>query len=103
MDLARKDLSFAHQMGREFGVPLELAGLTESPRPSGVMSSKPQSGLAKSPERWCWPGGDFEKLISLPPKWRYFAVFPTKHVINPPVPVLMIGHAVLLAHLGREV
>jgi len=29
MDLARKDLSFAHQMGREFGVPLELAGLTE--------------------------------------------------------------------------
>jgi 3-hydroxyisobutyrate dehydrogenase len=29
MDLARKDLYFAHQMGREFGVPLELAGLTE--------------------------------------------------------------------------
>ena len=29
MDLARKDLHFAHQMGREFGVPLELAGLTE--------------------------------------------------------------------------
>jgi 3-hydroxyisobutyrate dehydrogenase len=29
MDLARKDLDFAHQMGREFGVPLELAGLTE--------------------------------------------------------------------------
>ena len=29
MDLARKDLFFAHQMGREFGVPLELAGLTE--------------------------------------------------------------------------
>ena len=24
MDLARKDLYFAHQMGREFGVPLEL-------------------------------------------------------------------------------
>jgi 3-hydroxyisobutyrate dehydrogenase len=29
MDLARKDLHFAHEMGREFGVPLELAGLTE--------------------------------------------------------------------------
>jgi len=29
MDLARKDLYFAHQMGREFGVPLELAGLVE--------------------------------------------------------------------------
>jgi len=29
MDLARKDLHFAHQMGREFGVPLELGGLTE--------------------------------------------------------------------------
>jgi 3-hydroxyisobutyrate dehydrogenase len=29
MDLARKDLHFAHMMGREFGVPLELAGLTE--------------------------------------------------------------------------
>jgi len=29
MDLARKDLGFALQMGREFGVPLELAGLTE--------------------------------------------------------------------------
>jgi 3-hydroxyisobutyrate dehydrogenase len=29
LDLARKDLNFAHQMGREFGVPLELAGLTE--------------------------------------------------------------------------
>jgi 3-hydroxyisobutyrate dehydrogenase len=29
LDLARKDLHFAHQMGREFGVPLELAGLTE--------------------------------------------------------------------------
>jgi 3-hydroxyisobutyrate dehydrogenase len=29
MDLARKDLFFAHQMGREFGVPLELGGLTE--------------------------------------------------------------------------
>jgi 3-hydroxyisobutyrate dehydrogenase len=29
MDLAVKDLGFAHQLGREFGVPLELAGLTE--------------------------------------------------------------------------
>lgn len=29
MDLVRKDLHFAHMMGREFGVPLELAGLTE--------------------------------------------------------------------------
>jgi len=29
MDLARKDLHFAHMMGREWGVPLELAGLTE--------------------------------------------------------------------------
>ncbi len=29
MDLARKDLHFAHQLGREFGVPLELGGLTE--------------------------------------------------------------------------
>ncbi len=29
MDLARKDLYFAHQLGREFGVPLELACLTE--------------------------------------------------------------------------
>jgi 3-hydroxyisobutyrate dehydrogenase len=29
LDLARKDLYFAHQMGREFGVPLELAGLVE--------------------------------------------------------------------------
>jgi 3-hydroxyisobutyrate dehydrogenase len=29
MDLARKDLYFAHEMGREFGVPLELAGLVE--------------------------------------------------------------------------
>ncbi len=29
MDLARKDLDFAHRLGREFGVPLELGGLTE--------------------------------------------------------------------------
>jgi 3-hydroxyisobutyrate dehydrogenase len=29
MDLACKDLGFAHGFGREFGVPLELAGLTE--------------------------------------------------------------------------
>lgn len=29
MDLACKDLGFASQFGREFGVPLELAGLTE--------------------------------------------------------------------------
>lgn len=29
MDLACKDLHFAHELGREFGVPLELAGLTE--------------------------------------------------------------------------
>jgi 3-hydroxyisobutyrate dehydrogenase len=29
MDLACKDLGFAHRYGREFGVPLELAGLTE--------------------------------------------------------------------------
>jgi len=29
MDLVRKDMHFAYQMGREFGVPLELAGLTE--------------------------------------------------------------------------
>ena len=29
MDLACKDLGFAHQVGREFGVPLDLAGLTE--------------------------------------------------------------------------
>ncbi len=29
MDLARKDLHFALGMGHEFGVPLELAGLTE--------------------------------------------------------------------------
>jgi len=29
MDLARKDLHFAHLMGREFGVPLELASATE--------------------------------------------------------------------------
>ncbi|HEX3498275.1 MAG TPA: NAD(P)-dependent oxidoreductase [Stellaceae bacterium] len=29
MDLACKDLGFAHLLGREFGVPLELAGLTE--------------------------------------------------------------------------
>lgn len=29
MDLARKDLHFAYEMGREFGVPLELAGLVE--------------------------------------------------------------------------
>jgi 3-hydroxyisobutyrate dehydrogenase len=29
MDLACKDLGFAHQLGREFGVPLELAGLVE--------------------------------------------------------------------------
>lgn len=29
MDLACKDLGFAAQLGREFGVPLELAGLTE--------------------------------------------------------------------------
>jgi 3-hydroxyisobutyrate dehydrogenase len=29
MDLARKDLHFAHMMGREFGVPLELASMTE--------------------------------------------------------------------------
>jgi len=29
MDLARKDLHFALAMGHEFGVPLELAGLTE--------------------------------------------------------------------------
>jgi 3-hydroxyisobutyrate dehydrogenase len=28
MDLALKDLSFAMQLGREFGVPLDLAGLT---------------------------------------------------------------------------
>ena len=29
MDLACKDLGFAYRFGREFGVPLELAGLTE--------------------------------------------------------------------------
>ena len=29
MDLACKDLGFALGMGREFGVPLELAGLVE--------------------------------------------------------------------------
>jgi 3-hydroxyisobutyrate dehydrogenase len=29
MDLALRELYFAHQMGREFGVPLELGGLTE--------------------------------------------------------------------------
>lgn len=29
MDLACKDLYFAHELGREFGVPLELAGLVE--------------------------------------------------------------------------
>jgi len=29
MDLACKDLGFAHQLGREFGVPLELGGVTE--------------------------------------------------------------------------
>jgi 3-hydroxyisobutyrate dehydrogenase len=29
MDLACKDLGFATQFGREFGVPLDLAGLTE--------------------------------------------------------------------------
>jgi 3-hydroxyisobutyrate dehydrogenase len=29
LDLACKDLGFAHQFGREFGVPLELAGLIE--------------------------------------------------------------------------
>jgi 3-hydroxyisobutyrate dehydrogenase len=29
MDLARKDLHFAHMMGREFGVPLEIASATE--------------------------------------------------------------------------
>ena len=29
MDLACKDLGFAYQLGREFAVPLELAGLTE--------------------------------------------------------------------------
>ncbi len=29
MDLARKDLHLAHMMGREFGVPLELASVTE--------------------------------------------------------------------------
>ncbi len=29
MDLARKDLHFAHMMGREFGVPLDLASVTE--------------------------------------------------------------------------
>lgn len=29
MDLACKDLQFAHQLGREFGVPLEVAGLVE--------------------------------------------------------------------------
>jgi 3-hydroxyisobutyrate dehydrogenase len=29
MDLACKDLGFAYQLGREFGVPLDIAGLTE--------------------------------------------------------------------------
>lgn len=29
MDLACKDLHFAHELGREYGVPLELAGLVE--------------------------------------------------------------------------
>jgi len=29
LDLACKDLGFAHQFGRQFGVPLEIAGLTE--------------------------------------------------------------------------
>jgi 3-hydroxyisobutyrate dehydrogenase len=29
MDLACKDLDLAHQLGRAFGVPLELAGLVE--------------------------------------------------------------------------
>jgi 3-hydroxyisobutyrate dehydrogenase len=29
MDLACKDLGFATKMGREFGVPLDLAGMSE--------------------------------------------------------------------------
>ena len=29
MDLACKDLQFAHDLGQEFGVPLEVAGLVQ--------------------------------------------------------------------------
>ena len=52
MDLAVKDLGFAHQMGREFGVPLDLAGLTEQ------IFARARAPTAAAPgRRWwsrCW-------------------------------------------------
>jgi len=46
MDLACKDLLFAHQLGREYGVPLELAGLVEQ---TFVRARETYGGSAWSP------------------------------------------------------
>ena len=46
MDLACKDLSFAHELGREFGVPLELAGLVEQ---TFIRAHEEYGGSAWSP------------------------------------------------------
>ncbi len=46
IDLALKDLDFAMQFGREFGVPLELAALTEQ---TYVEAKAAYGGAAQSP------------------------------------------------------
>jgi len=46
MDLACKDLGFAHELGREYGVPLELAGLVEQ---TFVRAREEYGGSAWSP------------------------------------------------------
>ena len=92
MDLARKDLFFAHQMGREFGVPLELGGLTEqifararSMYGGGAQSpmvvkmleeavarfcARPASRPSSSPNRW---GESRENVARRPPGGRMFS------------------------------
>ena len=51
LDLARKDLFFAHQMGREFGVPLELGGLTEHLRELVADQDREQHGRHREPRQ----------------------------------------------------
>jgi 3-hydroxyisobutyrate dehydrogenase len=46
IDLACKDLHFAHELGREFGVPLELAGLVEQ---TFIRAREQYGGSAWSP------------------------------------------------------
>ena len=63
LDLACKDLGFAYGLGRELGVPLELAGLTEqifrrarpAPRPHGGAASR-RGGIVASGDCCRRPG-----------------------------------------------